>query len=140
MDKELEKMRDDYILYDKITTTVTLNIWTLFRRSEKTKICLEYDIMNKEDNFLLSILFATRSLGNFTKVYLKMPFFKYLAYAFVNRKYKKVFAYSWTDKNKYMVEKERLLGDVKTAYEVNDDKIIEKIYDEFYGKEDKGNV
>ena len=41
MDKELEKMRDDYILYDKITTTVTLNIWTLFKRSEKIQwICM----------------------------------------------------------------------------------------------------
>jgi lysine/ornithine N-monooxygenase len=39
-----------------------------------------------------------------------------------------------------MVEKERLLNDVRIAYEVDDEKIIEKIYDEFYGKEDKGNV
>ena len=140
MDKEIEKMRDDFILYDKITTTVTLNIWTLFRRSDNKKICLEYDVMNKEDNFLLNILYATRSLGNFTKIYLKMPFSKYLAYAFANRKYRKVFAYSWTNKNKFVIDKKMLLDDVKKAYEVEDDKIIEKIYDEFYGKEDQGNV
>lgn len=140
MDKELEKMRDDCILYDKITTTVAINMWTLFSRSGKRKICLEYDVLNKEDNYLLSILYATRSLGHFTKIYLKMPLFKYLAYAYTNRKFKKVFGLSWTKRNKYMVEKERLLGDVRIAYEVDDEKIIEKIYDEFYGKEDKGNV
>ena len=140
MDKELEKMRYDCILYDKITTTVAINMWTLFSRSGKRKICLEYDVLNKEDNYLLSILYATRSLGHFTKIYLKMPLFKYLAYAYTNRKFKKVFGLSWTKRNKYMVEKERLLNDVKVAYKVEDDKIIEKIYDEFYGKEDKGNA
>lgn len=140
MDKELEKMRDDCILYDKITTTVAINMWTLFSRSGKRKICLEYDVLNKEDNYLLSILYATRSLGHFTKIYLKMPLFKYLAYAYTNRKFKRVFGLSWTKRNKYMVEKERLLNDVKIAYKVEDDKIIEKIYDEFYGKENKENV
>lgn len=69
-----------------------------------------------------------------------MPLFKYLAYAYTNRKFKKVFGLSWTKRNKYMVEKEKLLNDVKVAYKVEDDKIIEKIYDEFYGKEDKENV
>lgn len=130
----------DNTLFDKITTTVAINIWSLFNRSGKKKICLEYDVLNKEDNYLLSILYATRSLGHFTKIYLKMPLFKYLAYAYTNRKFKKVFGLSWTKRNKYMVEKERLLNDVKVAYKVEDDKIIEKIYDEFYGKEDKGNV
>ena len=52
MNKELEKMRDDCILYDKITTTVAINMWTLFSRSGKRKICLEYDVLNKEDNYL----------------------------------------------------------------------------------------
>ena len=131
---------EDITLYDKITTTVAINMWTLFNRSGKRRICLEYDVLNKEDNYLLSILYATRSLGHYTKIYLKMPLFKYLVYAYTNRKFKKVFGLSWTKRNKYMVEKERLLGDVKIAYEVDDEKIIEKIYDEFYGKEDQGNV
>lgn len=131
---------EDITLYDKITTTVAINMWTLFNRSGKRRICLEYDVLNKEDNYLLSILYATRSLGHFTKIYLKMPLFKYLAYAYTNRKFKKVFGLSWTKRNKYMVEKERLLTDVRVAYKVTDDMIIEKIYDEFYGKEDQGNV
>ena len=131
---------EDITLYDKITTTVAINMWTLFNRSGKRRICLEYDVLNKEDNYLLSILYATRSLGHYSKIYLKMPLFKYLAYAYTNRKFKKVFGLSWTKRNKYMVEKERLLTDVREAYKVTDDMIIEKIYDEFYGKEDKGNV
>ena len=131
---------EDITLYDKITTTVAINMWTLFNRSGKRRICLEYDVLNKEDNYLLSILYATRSLGHYSKIYLKMPLFKYLAYAYTNRKFKKVFGLSWTKRNKYMVEKERLLTDVRAAYKVTDDMIIEKIYDEFYGKEDEGNV
>ena len=131
---------EDITLYDKITTTVAINMWTLFNRSGKRRICLEYDVLNKEDNYLLSILYATRSLGHYSKIYLKMPLFKYLAYAYTNRKFKKVFGLSWTKRNKYMVEKERLLTDVRVAYKVTDDMIIEKIYDEFYGKEDEGNV
>lgn len=131
---------EDITLYDKITTTVAINMWTLFNRSGKRRICLEYDVLNKEDNYLLSILYATRSLGHYSKIYLKMPLFKYLAYAYTNRKFKKVFGLSWTKRNKYMVEKERLLTDVREAYKVTDDMIIEKIYDEFYGKEDEGNV
>ena len=128
---------EDITLYDKITTTVAINMWTLFNRSGKRRICLEYDVLNKEDNYLLSILYATRSLGHYSKIYLKMPLFKYLAYAYTNRKFKKVFGLSWTKRNKYMVEKERLLTDVRAAYKVTDDMIIEKIYDEFYGKEEE---
>lgn len=131
---------EDITLYDKITTTVAINMWTLFNRSGKRRICLEYDVLNKEDNYLLSILYATRSLGHYSKIYLKMPLFKYLAYAYTNRKFKKVFGLSWTKRNKYMVEKERLLTDVRAAYKVTDDMIIEKIYDEFYGKEEEENV
>lgn len=129
----------DYLLYDKITTTITINIWSLFKRSEKKKIALEYDMQNKEDNYLLNLAFATRNLGDFTKIYLKMPFAEYIKYFIANRKFKRAFGYCFTTKNKYLIEKAKLLEDARVAYKIDDTQIYEKIYDEFFGKE-KDNV
>lgn len=130
----------DLNVYDKITTTVTLNTWSLFKRSGKNKIALEYDALSKEDNYLLNLVYATRHLGHYTKVYLKMPFADYLVYAFANRKFKKTFGYCFLKRNKYMIEKKKLLEDARIAYKVDDGKIYEKIYDEFFGKDEQKNV
>lgn len=130
-------MPETYGLYDKITTTVTLNIWSLFKRSGKNKLAIEYDVHNKEDNYLLNLIYGTRQLGLYPKIHLKMPLFEYLVYAFANRKFKRTFGYCWIKRNKYMVEKKKLLEDARIAYEIKDEKIYEKIYDEFFGKEEE---
>lgn len=127
----------DYLLYDKITTTITINIWSLFKRSGKKKFAIEYNANSKEDNYLLNLAFATRNLGDFTKIYLKMPFAEYFKYFIANRKFKRAFGYCFTTKNKYLIEKEKLLNDARVAYEIDDTKIYEKIYDEFFGKEEE---
>jgi hypothetical protein len=130
-------MPETYGLYDKITTTITLNIWSLFKRSGKKKLAIEYDVHNKEDNYLLNLIYGTRQLGLYPKIYLKMSFFEYLIYAFANRKFKRTFGYCWIKRNKYMVEKKKLLEDARIAYEVDNENIYEDIYDEFFGKEEK---
>ena len=130
-------MPETYGLYDKITTTVTLNIWSLFKRSGKNKLAIEYDVHNKEDNYLLNLIYGTRQLGLYPKIYLKMSFFEYLIYAYANRKFKRTFGYCWIKRNKYMVEKKKLLEDARVAYEIDNEKIYEDIYDEFFGKEEK---
>jgi hypothetical protein len=133
-------MPETHGLYDKITTTVTLNIWSLFKRSGKNKLAIEYDVYNKEDNYLLNLIYATRHLGLYPKIYLKMPFFEYLVYAFANRKFKKTFGYCWIKRNKYFVEKKKLLEDARIAYGIENEKIYEEIYDEFFGKDEQENV
>jgi hypothetical protein len=128
------------ILYDKITTTITINIWSLFKRSDKRKIAIEYDPLNKEDNYLLNLIYGTRHLGLYPKVHLKMPFCDYLVYALANKKFKKTFGYCFTTKNKFMLPKKSLLDDARVAYQIEDENIYEKIYDEFFGKEEEENV
>ena len=134
-----QELMETQVLYDKITTTLAINMWSLSKHSGKKKIAIEYDDSSKEDKCLLKLLYVTRHFGHYPKIYLKMPFFEYLKYAYENRKFKRTFGYCFNKKNKYIIEKEKLITDVKKAYEVNDDKIIEKIYDEFYGKEEVEN-
>lgn len=69
-----------------------------------------------------------------------MPFIDYIKYRLANWKRRKSFGYSWIKKNKYVVEKERLLGDARIAYGINNEKIYEEIYDEFFGKDEQKNV
>ena len=130
-------MENEAILYDNITTTITLNIWGLFRRSGKKKICLEYDNKNLEDEYLLNLVFATRSLGAYTKVYLKMPLMDYIRFRIANRKFRKTYALSLFNRNKYIIEKERLLNDARIAYGVDDVDIYKKICNEFFRKEEE---
>lgn len=133
-------MPDSSNIYDKITTTIVINTWDLFRRFGKNKLCLEYDYQSKEDNYLLNLIYSSRCIGQFTKIYLDMPFMDYIKYRIANWKCRRVFAYSLTKKNKYMVEKKKLLEDAKIAYGIEDEKIYEKIYDEFFGKDELENV
>lgn len=133
-------MPDSSNIYDKITTTIVINTWSLFTRSGKKKLCFEYEVNNKEDEYLLALLFSTRHIGKYTKIYLDMPFMDYIKYRLANWKCRKVFDYSLTKKNKYMVEKRKLLEDARIAYGIKDEKIYEKIYDEFFGKDELENV
>ena len=133
-------MLDSSNIYDKITTTIVINTWSLFTRSGKKKLCFEYEVNNKEDEYLLALLFSTRHIGKYTKIYLDMPFMDYIKYRLANWKCRKVFGYSLIKKNKYVVEKKRLLEDARIAYGIKDEKIYEKIYDEFFGKDELENV
>lgn len=133
-------MPDSSNIYDRITTTIVINTWSLFTRSGKKKLCFEYEVNNKEDEYLLALIFSTRHIGRYTKIYLDMPFIKYIKYCLANWKCHKIFGYSLIKKNKYMVEKKKLLEDARIAYEIEDEKIYEKIYDEFFGKDELENV
>ena len=133
-------MPDSSNIYDKITTTIVINTWSLFRHSGKNKLCLEYDYQNKEDNYLLNLIYSSRCIGQFVKIYLDMPFMDYIKYRIANWKCRRVFTYSLTKKNKYVVEKKRLLEDARIAYGIENEKIFEEIYDEFYGKDEQENV
>ena len=64
----------------------------------------------------------------------------YIKYRLANWKCRKVFSYSWTRKNKYVVEKKKLLEDARIAYGIENEKIYEEIYDEFFGKDELENV
>lgn len=127
-------------IYDKITTTIVINTWSLFNRSGKHKLCVEYDYQNKEDNYLLNLIYSSRCLGLFTKIYLDMPFIDYIKYRLANWKCRRVFTLSLTRKNKYVLEKKKLLEDARLAYEIEDEKIYEKIYDEFFIERNEENV
>lgn len=133
-------MPDSLNIYDKITTTIVINTWSLFNRSGKKKICFEYEVNKKEDEYLLALIFSTRHIGLYPKIYFDMPFMDYIKYRLANWKSRKSFGYSWIKKNKYVVEKERLLGDARIAYGINNEKVYEEIYDEFFGKDEQKNV
>lgn len=134
-------MPDSYNdIYDKITTTIVINTWSLFNRSGKHKLCVEYDYQNKEDNYLLNLIYSSRCLGLFTKIYLDMPFIDYIKYRLANWKCRRVFTLSLTRKNKYVLEKKKLLEDARLAYKIEDEKIYEKIYDEFFIERNEENV
>ena len=133
-------MPDNSNIYDKITTTIVINTWSLFTRSGKKKLCFEYEVNNKEDEYLLALIYSTRHIGKYIKIYLDMPFLDYIKYRLANWKCRKVFSYSWTRKNKYVVEKKKLLEDARIAYGIENEKIYEEIYDEFFGKDELENV
>ena len=133
-------MPDNSNIYDKITTTIVINTWSLFTRSGKKKLCFEYEVNNKEDEYLLALIYSTRHIGKYTKIYLDMPFMDYIKDRLANWKCRKVFSYLCTRKNKYVVEKKKLLEDARIAYGIENEKIYEEIYDEFFGKDELENV
>ena len=124
-------------LYNDLTTVVTVNTWSLFRRSGKPKIAIRYDETDKVSLYMHRIVLNTRHMGYYCKIYLYMPFKDYLKFIFKNWKFRRIYGYCFTLKDKYMVEQGRLLNDAREAYGVEDHEIFEKIYDEFFGEGSK---
>lgn len=131
---------ENFDIYDQITTTITINLWSLFKRSKKKSLALEYDAINDEDNYLLNLAFSARQFGQFEKIYLKMPLKDYFKYKFSHWKNRSAYGYCLVTKNKYLLEKEKLLKDARNAYKIEDKDIYKKIYQEYFGKENGKNV
>lgn len=127
-------------LYNDLTTVVTVNTWSLFKRSGKPKMAIRYDETDKNSLYMHQIVLNTRHMGYYDKIYLYMPFEDYIKFIFKNWKYRKIYGYCFTSKDKYIVEQGRLLNDALKAFEVEDYEIFEKIYDEFFGEGSKQNV